>query len=318
VPTLLPENLTNRTTPTKWSWVMSERIDVDFNATDGISLSAWLFRPADVSGPLPAVTMTHGFSATKYHGIERIARAIADAGFVVLLHDHRNFGGSSGQPRHDIDPWRQVEDWRQAISYLESLPYVDATRIGLWGTSFSGGHAIVLGATDRRVKAVVSQVPTIDGYASSQRRVPPQAVDALEQFFDDDLRAQIRGEPAGRQRLVDLDPAVPALYRTKDTADFLLQEVPDGMWVNEITIQSGRRARMYEPGRWIDRVSPTPLLMIVGRNDTTTPTDLALAAFERALEPKSLVIVPGGHYAPYLEGFPQALEAAVGWFVKHL
>ena len=56
---------------------------------------------------------------------------------------------------------------------------MDENRIGLWGTSFAGGHAIVLGATDRRLKAVVAQVPTIDGYASGLRRVAPEAVHTL-------------------------------------------------------------------------------------------------------------------------------------------
>ena len=50
-------------------------------------------------------------------------------------------------PRHDIDPWRQIADWRRAISYLESLDVVDPNRMGLWGTSYAGGHALVLGAT---------------------------------------------------------------------------------------------------------------------------------------------------------------------------
>jgi hypothetical protein len=43
--------------------------------------------------------------------------------------------------------------------------------------------------------------------------------------------------------------------------------------------------------------------MIVVTHDTTALTDLALAAYGRALEPKSLAIMPGGHYIPYLEGF---------------
>jgi dienelactone hydrolase len=83
---------------------------------------------------------------------------------VVLLHDHRNFGASDGTVRHDIDPWCKIADWRRAISYLESLPEVDAGRIGVWGTSYAGGHVIVLGATDRRLRAVVAQVPTISGF----------------------------------------------------------------------------------------------------------------------------------------------------------
>jgi hypothetical protein len=78
--------------------------------------------------------------------LERFARVFADAGFVVLVHDHRGFGASDGRPRFDIDPWRQIADRRYAISYLQSHPAVDADRIGLWGTSYAGGHALVLGA----------------------------------------------------------------------------------------------------------------------------------------------------------------------------
>jgi hypothetical protein len=297
---------------------MVNRIDVEFSAIDGTKLAAWLFRPAERAKPLPAVTMAHGFSLTRFHGIESFARAFAEAGLVVLLHDHRNYGGSAGEPRLDIDPWRQIEDWRQAISYLESLNYVDPGRIGLWGTSYSGGHAIVLGATDRRLKAVVAQVPTIDGFASGQRRVNPGAVAALEEIFNQDQRAQLRGEAPRRQKIVDIDPKVPAQYHAPDAVEFFSQEVPPGIWKNEITIQSNRRARMYEPGRWIDRVSPTPLLMIAVTHDTIALTDLALAAYERALEPKSLVLIPGGHFAAYLEGFEVASRAAVDWFAKHL
>jgi dienelactone hydrolase len=87
----------------------------------------------------------------KEHGLERFARAFAEAGFVALVHDHRNFGASDGAVRHDIDPWRQIADWRRAISFLESQPEVDATRIGVWGTSYAGGHVLVLGATDRHI-----------------------------------------------------------------------------------------------------------------------------------------------------------------------
>jgi hypothetical protein len=85
--------------------------------------------------------MAHGYAGVKEHEIEPFARAFAEAGFVVLLHDHRGFGASEGLPRQDADPWRQIADWRRAISYPESLDVVDPQRIGLWGTSFAGGHA---------------------------------------------------------------------------------------------------------------------------------------------------------------------------------
>ncbi|MER6473067.1 enoyl-CoA hydratase-related protein [Streptomyces collinus] len=111
------------------------------------------------------------------------ARAFADDGFVVLVHDHRTFGASDGEPRQDVDPWQQIADWRWAISYLESRPEADADRIGLWGSNYAGGHTIVLGATDRRLRAVVSQVPTISGYEQGLRRVAPDAVASLDFYL---------------------------------------------------------------------------------------------------------------------------------------
>jgi fermentation-respiration switch protein FrsA (DUF1100 family) len=262
--------------------------------------------------------MAHGFAGVKEHGLERFARFFADAGFVVLVHDHRGFGASDGTPRYDIDPWTQIADWRRAISFLEAQPSVDPERIGLWGSSYAGGHAIVLGATDRRLRAVVAQVPTVSGYEQSLRRVAPDHQDALEASFIDDDRRQYRGEPPATQAVVSSDPATPAAYRSPDAVAFYNQPAPEGAWYNVMTVRSSRAARMYEPGAWISRVSPTPLLMIVGLKDTITIAGLQLAAYERALQPKKLVTVAGGHFDPYLDQFDQAAGAARDWFIEHL
>jgi fermentation-respiration switch protein FrsA (DUF1100 family) len=293
------------------------KLDVTIPAEGGIELGAWLFLP-EGDGIRPAITMAHGFGGTKEHGLERFALAFAAAGIVVLVHDHRNFGTSGGDLRGDIDPWQQIADWRRAISYLESRPEVDATRIGLWGTSYAGGHALVLGATDRRLRCVVAQVPTISGYEQGLRRVSPDATPALEHAFNEDERGCLRGELPRREAVVSGDLSVPAAYRSPDAIDFYLQPVPEGLWKNEVTLRSTRAARMYEPGIWVSRVSPTPLLMIVARDDKLTIADLALAAYERALEPKRLALIPGGHFDPYLDQFPLAEAAAAEWFREHL
>ncbi|MFL9871363.1 alpha/beta hydrolase [Paraburkholderia megapolitana] len=297
---------------------MTSRYSVSFPADGGVTLGAWLFVPDGASRPRPAITMAHGYAASRYHSLERFAQAFATAGFVVLVHDHRSFGDSGGEPRRDVDPWRQIADWRRAISYLESRPEVDAQRIGLWGTSFAGGHALVLGATDRRLRCVVSQVPTISGYEQGLRRVSPDGQAALEALFADDERAQLRGEAPYRQAIVGTDPNILAAYRASEIVDFYQQPVPDGMWANDMTVRSTLAARMYEPGSWIARISPTPLLLVVAKGDKVTPTDLALSAYERALEPKKLVLISGGHFDPYLDQFPSAEAAATAWFVEHL
>ncbi|CAM5724957.1 alpha/beta fold hydrolase [Mycolicibacterium aubagnense] len=294
-----------------------QREDVEFAAEGGVALRGWLFVP-DAPGPYPAITMAHGFAGVKEHGLERFARVFADAGFVVLVHDHRGFGASDGVPRNDIDPWVQIADWRRAISFLESLPFVDAGRIGLWGSSYAGGHAIVLGATDRRLRAVVAQVPTISGYQQSLRRVAPEQVATLEAAFAADDRRQLAGAAPAIQAVVSSDPSVPAAYRAPEAVSFYTQPVPPGTWDNVVTLRSTRSARMYEPGTFISRVSPTPLLMVVGLHDTVTVTDLALAGYEKALQPKKLVTIEGGHFDPYLTQFDTASGAAVAWFTEHL
>lgn len=74
----------------------------------------------------------------------------------------------------------------------------------------------------------------------------------------------------------------------------------------------------YEPGSYASFVSPTPLLMVVALGDVLTVADLALEAYERALEPKWLVTLPGGHFDAYVDDFDAASKPAVGWFLRHL
>jgi uncharacterized protein len=294
--------------------------EVHIPAEGGVRLHAWLLRPDTGSPPFPAVTMAHGFAGLKYRGLRAYAESFARAGFVVVVHDHRNFGRSEGEPRGDINPWQQIADWRRVISFVERVPDVEADRIGLWGSSYAGGHALVLGATDRRIKAIVSQVPTISGYEQGLRRVGADQRPALQKRFDDDERAQLDGAPPVTQLLNSLDPTQQSAYRSVELAAYHRRfPLPDGVDPGtHITLRSTRLAQMYEPGVWVDRVAPTPLLMVVGSRDTTTPTDLALAAYDRAREPKRLEVFQGGHYDAYVDAVEQTSKAATSWFAEHL
>jgi uncharacterized protein len=174
---------------------------------------------------------------------------------------------AGGEPRNDVNPWQQITDWRRAASYLEDRPDVEENRIGLSGTSYAGGHAVVLGATDRRLKAVVAQVPTIDRYPSGLRRLPPDAVANLEALFAADERAQLHGERPATMAIVSDGSGKPASYSAADAVSFYLRPVPAGIWENKVTLRSTRWARMYAPGDFIERVSPTPLPMVIADHD---------------------------------------------------
>src|SRR2546429_7859227 len=143
------------------------RTDVEFSA-GGTTLRGWLYRPPG-DGPVPGVVMAHGFSAVKEMYLDSFAEVFAEAGLAALVFDNRNFGASDGEPRYEIDPWAQVRDYRHAITYMQTIPGVDRDRIAVWGSSYSGGHCIVLGAIDKRIKAVVAPVPPLSRLPRRQR-----------------------------------------------------------------------------------------------------------------------------------------------------
>ena len=136
------------------------RKDIEFKAEDGITLRGWHYLPDGGSAKYPTIVMAHGFSAVKEMYLDRFAEAFVDAGLASVVFDNRNFGASDGEPRQEIDPWAQMRDYRDRHHLRRpTLPDVDADRIGIWGSSYSGAHVLVVGAIDRRVKCVVSQVP---------------------------------------------------------------------------------------------------------------------------------------------------------------
>jgi len=295
----------------------SRRMDIEIDAEGGVRLRGWLFRPA-ARGLRPAITLAHGGAAVKEHGLDRLGAWLAAAGFVVLVHDHRGFGASEGVPRQDADPWRQVADWRRVISWLEAQPGVDAHRIGVWGSGDAGGHAIVLGATDRRLRAIVAQAPLISGRHARRRTPSPDDALALELALAEDERAQFRGEPPARRAIVSARPDIAAAHHSTQAIDFYLRRLPPGAWDNHVTLRSARAAQLYEPGAWIEQVTPAALMMIVADEDAVHPPELARAAFAQANEPKRLVTLPGGHFDMHGSQFERAAEAALDWFRAHL
>ncbi len=295
------------------------RRDIQFNA-EGITLRGWLYLPEGMTEPVPTVVMAHGFSAVKEMYLDQFAEVFAGAGLGALVFDNRNFGASDGEPRQEIDPWTQVRDYRHAITFACTLPEVDRNRIGIWGSSYSGGHVLVVGAIDRRVKCVVSQVPLISGYRNILRLVRADLLAGLRAQFDADREARFTGKPPTLIPVVAEDPLAPCALPTRDSWEWFSEtgRTRAPAWRNEVTLRSVEMLMEYEPGSYIERISPTPLLIVVAAQDHLTVADEAFAAYARALEPKKLVILPGGHFDAYIKEFDLASSAARDWFVEHL
>jgi fermentation-respiration switch protein FrsA (DUF1100 family) len=296
------------------------RSDIEFAAEDGVVLRGWLCLP-EGSAPFPAVVMAHGFSAVKEQTLADLADRLTGAGLACVVYDHRNLGESDGEPRQHIDPVAQVRDMRTAITFAETRPEVDAARIGLFGSSYSGAHVLAVAALDRRVRCVVSQVPLISGFRNIERLTTAETFPALLAQLGAERRARFAGEPYATIPVCSDDPGAAVAFPGLTTYEYFHHYADRGLsptWRNECTVASIDLALAYDVLPYVPRIAPTPLLMIVTEADTTTPTDLALEAFALAREPKRLVVVPGHHYRVYIDAFEESSAAATAFLAERL
>ncbi len=144
------------------------------------------------AGPHPFVVLAHGFGGVRGARLDAFAERFAAAGLAALVFDYRHFGDSGGEPRQLLDIKLQLDDWRNAVEFARSLPDVDAERVAIWGTSFSGGHVATIAAEDHRIAAVVSQGPFLDGVWALRAAGPRNALRLTVAGLRDEAR-RLRG-----------------------------------------------------------------------------------------------------------------------------
>ena len=286
----------------------------------GIDCAAWFYRPQG-NGPFPGVAMAHGLGVVKEVDIEPFAQSFAAAGIATLLFDYRYWGDSGGEPRCQAIPSAQIEDYRNALTWLSINIDIDEDRLGVWGTSFSGGLVLELGAYDGRVKAVVSQVPALDLYTSGRAAMGAERFAATRKAVAAERKRVYLGNPPTCIALAGVPGGPPAVMTDPNTLAWLenAKRTVAPNLRNEITLASLEHIFAYSPGLSIARIAPTPLLMIMGTNDTMVPPAMTREAFNRAEEPKTLLEIEGDHYLGY-SGATQiaAVRAATAFLREHL
>ena len=228
------------------------RTDIEF-AAEGATIRGWLYLPDGHGGAAPAVVVQHGFSAVKEMHLDDYAEVFAAAGLACVVYDHPGFGASDavpGTPRQEIDPWQQIRFIQHAVTYAQSRPEIDADRIGVWGSSYGAAHAYVIGAVDRRVKAVVGQVPAISGSRHFGNLVRVDNWAATQAMFTADRLARMAGADPVMIPVVDADPAAPSALPTPDCYEWFTATAEKRApgWRNEVTLRTLELFRAYEPG----------------------------------------------------------------------
>ena len=251
--------------------------------------------------------MTHGWGGERKDLNGSYATKFSLAGFVVLTFDYRGWADSDSrlviigeQPAADgdgmvtvqarairevVDPVDQNPDILSALDFLSGEPGVDTSRIGIWGTSYSGGHVIYIGATDDRVAAIVSQV----GY---------QGV----------------GMTPARARF--------ARQRAIDKARGVIDPIPQGIDVvpNLKGTPHLPHMRDYRPIDHADAIRVPTLVIDVSEEELFDHKANGRAVFEiiEANAEAKYKTFQGKHYDIYYRHYQAASNLALQWFKQHL
>ncbi len=297
--------------------------DIQFTS-EGTTVRGHLYLPPG-GGPFPLVVMAGGWCYVKELVQPTYARAFVDQGCAALVFDYRNFGDSGGARRQHIDPHLQIEDYRNAISFAETLQEVDPDRIGVWGLSYSGGHALVLTAVDPRIKCAVSQIPVVDGYLNMRlangtvnfRRLQKALLDARRHRF-------ATGEDVMVPHFTkDTDSEISAWPFPEGYDVFLhFQENEAPNYDFDATLESVDLLMSYDVRPFVPRIVNTPVLMIVAENDDITLWDQEIGVYNAIpTVSKKLVVIPkSDHLALYSKKtlLEQCATAATDWFTEQL
>lgn len=227
----------------------------------------------------PVVVLAQGYGAERGFGTHGLIAALVKEGMAVFAFDYRGFGGSE-TIRHEfrqlIDPARQLEDWQAALSYVHRLPEVDADRLGLWGSSFAGGHVLSVSGSEWsrvfRIKAVVAQIPHCDSRTAFKHAGLKMAMRALGHG----LKGILLGATG-------INYTVAIIGKPGDSTFAVLQHpgwyegymrIAEGSstWQNAMPAKSLLTVSSYHPIDYAAHI-PCPVLMVYGLKDSGIPVD---------------------------------------------
>ncbi len=278
--------------------------------SEGTRLAADLFIPDNLKEgeKKPTILLCHGWGGPKSHLSSTYAPHFCDAGFVACTFDYRGWFESDArlitmesQPEVDadgymtvrakpvrdvVDPIDQNRDINNVLDYLLERPEVDRSRLGLWGSSYGGGHVVYVAGHDRRIKVVVCQVaPMADIVPIGEE---PMEVEAL-------AAAMARGE-------IDLIPK------------------PEGQPENLSGVGDSRTMRRFHPRQAAANIH-VPILILDQEEEEYGGREAAGLAALNALPEKTIRkyhVFPGTHYDIYDKNYKESADMARDWFLEHL
>ncbi|MGH6985485.1 MAG: alpha/beta hydrolase [Caulobacteraceae bacterium] len=284
--------------------------------SEGARLHAEIFYSSAMGGKkLPTVIMAHGWGGTAAE-FRPDAVDLARAGFLVITFDYRGWGESASRviligpepPGDDdkvftakvqairgyIDPFEQIEDWFNVIDWAMDEPMVDPVRVGLRGTSFSGGYVVDIAALDPRIKAIVSDVGGIADRPDFARLEKSPAYVAFAAKEHEQAARMARGGtgyPPPFERSFGVLVGAPV----------------------------GDKLLRWQPNTEAPFVHAPALFVLAGDDRINNNDTNGTLAYDRVKGPRKLVIIPGiRHFDIYTAKREEAIDLAIAWFDKYL
>lgn len=279
------------------------RTSVRYKNRFGIEIAADLYEATDIDRTVrhPAIVVGPPHGGVKEQGPGVYAQELAQRGFVAIGFDPSYNGESGGEARHVTSPEIFAEDFSAGVDFLGTLPHVDRERIGVLGICGSGGFALNAAQSDTRIKAVVtSAMYDISGVARDGW---------FYQGSQEDRRKTL--DELSNQRWTDVDAGDAALspvFPPKDappiegldpiTSEFFEYYVTDRgnhpRSIGGFTLTSNLSHINFGPIRWVDEISPRPILLVTG--DQAHSAWFSEKVYEAASEPRSLLTVEGARH----------------------
>ncbi|RZL10700.1 MAG: alpha/beta fold hydrolase [Rubrivivax sp.] len=271
-------------------------VDASF-ACQQVRCDAELWLPHGVAKP-PVIIMAHGFGGLKDWGLQPFAERFVKAGFAVVRFDYRGFGKSGGQPRQVVDGKAHIKDWSSAIDAVRQRPDVDGQRLGIWGTSYSGGQVLAVAAERAdAVKAVSAQVPFVSGLQSSLtfplKYQPVAAWYALRDLMrSDDEEPLYVPIVAPGQFAALICPECDQGYRK------LLPPGQDNAQQNRVAARVFMSLPWFRPGAQANRIQ-APTLVIAAEKDGLIPVSGVRDVVANLKHGEYLELKGADHFTPY-------------------
>jgi cephalosporin-C deacetylase-like acetyl esterase len=321
---MAPDEAGGETNPSSFNRGHTMKRNVEFNSK-GSKIRGVLVTPESGQGPFPVAVMGGGWCYVKEIVLPHYAQAILKAGVAVLMFDYRGLGESEGPIRQHPASWDQIEDYKNAISFVMKQPEVNPERLGIWGISYAGGHVIAVGATDARVKCIVSTVPVVEGWETMRRCHGERQFEKLLKLVAEDRVKRSSGEPGGTMHMSHPDPVNnlstwPFPHVHEIFMNIKKAEAPRHEHWN--TIESTELLLEYDIFPFAKRILNTPTQVVIAEGDNITQWDLELAMYNSIpASCKEVVMLPKtSHMSLYAEKkkLEMASSAHARFLKKHL